>query len=42
MELTPPDRQPLTTEELVRQLYEQHDAELHAIFTRMIEQSHDE
>lgn len=28
-----------TTEELVRQLYEQHDKELHLIFTRMMEQT---
>ena len=35
MEATP--HNPLTTEELVKQLYELHDAELFAIFSKMLE-----
>lgn len=30
-------REPLSTQELVDQLYSQHDAEIHAIFSRLME-----
>lgn len=31
-----PVQQPLTTQELIDQLFEQHDAEVHALFSRLL------